>query len=138
MDYRQRRLADVEGLNRWVYANPTDDPAELLSLRTVYVNMLSERLVRDKRIGDYNLDAYYRGHRILVKKQNESLPNLQKQAEMCDGPKLDNLRMVLERFYSENSFFDECMDILNDFDSDVKKRKQLQMPRMVRKDYYMH
>lgn len=138
LDYRQRRRAEVEGLNRWIYANPTDDPAELLSLRTVYVNMLSERLIRDNRIGDYNLDAYYRGHRILVKNQNESLPNLQKQAEMCDGPKLDNLRMVLERFYSENSFFDECMDILNDFDSDAKKRKQLQMPRMVRKDYYMH
>lgn len=136
MSYLQKRMRDVEKINQWVYKNSTQDKQELLSLRSVYVNLLSERLVRDRSVEPYNADVYFRAHKQLVSKQKCSFAELQRLAEETDGPKIDNLRLVLKKVYSDTGFYEETMSILDSFNSNAKEQKILQMPTRFREEYY--
>lgn len=136
MTYNMRQAKEIETLNRWVYGVKTEDNVDLLSVRSTYVNLLTEKLVCDNDISKYNPEAFYRSHRALVRKQPDSVELLSDKSENCDCPKIDNLKMVMNKKYQDTDFYPNVMDILDSLDSNKKKANVIQLPKLYLYDRY--
>lgn len=135
--YNLRQNQEIKAINDWACEIKTDDKVDLLSVRSTYVNLLTEKLICDNDISKMHPEAFYRSHRALVRRQPDNMQELSHKSERCDGPKIDNLRMVMDKKYAACDFYPQVMDILDSLDSNHSKAKSIKMPMTLHDDRYL-
>lgn len=133
---------EISSLNNWAFAFRSEDLLKKLSFRSVYINLLYERLIRDCSIKNADIEQIYRQHRMTTAQKVKELTGttdgkgkticrkyainkVYKAQVSADNFKLDCLHAALEQ--SNLSAYAECKEILQALHGGNKSRN-VRMP----------
>lgn len=138
--YDYKKEDEIGRINQWAFDNKTNDFVEKLSLRSTYINILYEKLVKDNDIGHIDPNQYYENHKAKVQKdireltgtkdktgkvicRKHALNKVYKLIGGNDKVKLENIQFVMNKYYPDSNFYDDISDIISAFNGGEKNRK---------------
>lgn len=137
--YDYKKEDEINRLNQWAFDNKSNDFVEKLSLRSTYINILYEKLVKDNDITHLNPNKYYENHKAKVQKDIKDLVGTQDKngKVIChkyalnkvykliggnDKVKLENIQFIMKKYHSDSPYYDDVHDIISAFDGGKKNR----------------
>lgn len=134
---------EVTALNEWAFAFKSDDLLKKLSFRSTYINLLYERLVRERSIGQILPESNFNNHRLEINKKIKELTGtfdkkgqkicrryainkIYKAQSAADNFKLDCIKSALEH-YDKLPSYAFCKEIICAADGGAKNR-HVQIP----------